>query len=110
MFKINYFWLHWCFFAACSLSLAVVLELLSAAASRCRAQALGHVGSLAVALGLGVAAHRFTCPRAQSGVELPCTDRQILNRWTTKEVQQCPFNVKTTWRIKTRNTSVLLFT
>ena len=44
-----------------------------------------------------------------AGIRVPCTDRQILTRWTTKEVQQCPFNVKTTWRIKTQHLSPSIY-
>ena len=45
---IYYFWLRWVFTAACGPSLVEVCRFLPAVASRCRAQAPGHMGSMAV--------------------------------------------------------------
>ena len=87
-----FFWLHWVFIAAYGLSLVVlsggyalvsVLGLLVAVASRCRAGALGHGGSVAVV-------HRLTCPVA-CGIfldqgSIPCIGRRILNHWITRGV------------------------
>ena len=47
-----YFWLCWVFVAVCGVSLVAVRGLLIAAASRCRARALGVWASVVVARGL----------------------------------------------------------
>ena len=52
----------------------------------------GIQGSVAACMGSVVAAHQLTCPEAcrilpnQGLSPVPCTGRQILNHWTTREV------------------------
>ena len=78
-FKFIYFWLCWGFAAVHGLSLVVE----SWGFSCCRAQALGCIGSVAVA-------HRLSSSETSSLSRdrtcVPCLGRYILNPWTTREV------------------------
>ena len=55
--------------------------------SSCGAQALEHAGSVVAARGLSCAAACWILV-SRPGIEpmSPCTERQILNHWTTREV------------------------
>jgi len=92
-----YFWPHRVFVAAPALSscdkwghslVAVCRHLIAMAALTAEQLALGGVGSVAVA-------HESSCFLA-CGIFLdqglnPCTDRQILNHWTTRETPRPTF-------------------
>ena len=93
------FWLLLCegfLFGEWGLLFVVLCELLTVVASRCGAQTLGSWASVVVAqrlqsTGSVVVAHGLSCPAAY-GIQptrdwtcVPCTDRQILNHWSTRE-------------------------
>ena len=93
------FWQYWVSVAMCRASVVVVLgDNLHCGAqafhcggfSCCTAQALGMLASVVVVRGL-------SCPEAcgilqtRDQTRIPCIGRQILNHWTTREVQRYVF-------------------